>query len=369
MGRILLGGGGLTKIGSSADSGRVEAHQQAFGYGTHRVVDAGDQPRDLTGLAWCVYVSFGLLAVLVVLRMLAALHLHSVVSGGGNVEAAYHDFSRWVGIYSVLLLVCAGLFIAWFFQAYKNLRRLGVANLRYGNGWAIGSWFFPILNLWRPKQIANDVWRGSEPGVEISSGWKAVTVPSLLHWWWGLFLTQGLLLWIGQSSTRDGYNALRGFGGLSDGFSKIKAGTTIDVIGGLVALAGIMIAIQVVIRITEREEQLRAMTPAPAYHPPAQAYQQAPQYPPPAQHTQAQPQSYPPPAQYAQPPSAQPPSYPPSQPPAQAPHPAPQAPLPPQPVPPPEAEQRIQCPECAEWIQPQANVCRFCGHRLRPLGQ
>ena len=29
------------------------------------------------------------------------------------------------------------------------------------------------------------------------------------------------------------------------------------------------------------------------------------------------------------------------------------------------AEQRVQCPECAEWIQPQANICRFCGHRLQ----
>jgi hypothetical protein len=342
----------------------VEAHQQAFGYGTHRVLDPGDQPRDLTGLAWCVYVSFGLLAVLAVLRILGAIHLHGVVSGGGDIEGGYHEYSRWVGIYSVLLLVCAGLFIAWFFQAYKNLRRLGVANLRYGNGWAIGSWFVPILGMWRPKQIANDVWRGSEPGAEVSSGWKAVSVPSFLHWWWGLFLTQGVLLWFGQQTTRDGYDRLRGFGGLTDGFSQIKTGTTVDIIGGLVALAGIMLAIQVVIRITEREEELRATAPAPAYYPPAPAYPQAPQYPPPTQHAPApqQPQapSYPPPAQYTQAPTYPPPA---------APHQS--APPPPQssPATQPEAEQRIQCPECAEWIQPQANVCRFCGHRLRPLGQ
>lgn len=311
----------------------MEAHQQAFGYGTHRVVDPADRPRDLTGLAWCIYVSFGLLAVLTVLRILAAIHLHGVVTGGGDIEGGYHAYSRWVGLYSLLLLVCAGLFIAWFFQAYKNLRRLGVANLRYGNGWAIGAWFVPILGMWRPKQIANDVWRGSEPGAEVSSGWKAVPVPSFVHWWWGLFLTQGVLLWFGQTTARSGYDKLRVYGGLSDGFSQIKTGTTIDIIGGLVALAGIGLAIHIVNQITAREEQLRAAAAPATYYPPAPVYPRAPQYPPAPQPTQAP--TYSPPAQYAQP----------------------------------EAEQRIQCPECAEWIQAQANVCRFCGHRLRPLGQ
>jgi Domain of unknown function (DUF4328) len=319
----------------------VEAHQQAFGYGTHRVVDAGDQPRDLTGLAWCVYVSFGLLAVLAVLRILAALHLHGVVNGGGDVEGAYHGFLRWVGFYSLLLVVCAGLFIAWFFQAYKNLRRLGVAGLRYGNGWAIGSWFVPILGMWRPKQIANDVWRGSEPGTEVSSGWKTVPVPSFLHWWWGLFLLQGVLLYFGQSRTSSGYDRLRGFGGLGDGFSQIRTGTVLDIIGGLVALAGIALAIHVVNQITAREEQLRAAAPPAPYYPPAPAYAQAAHYPPAPQPTPAP--AYPPPVQAA--------------------------PAPPPPPPQPPAEQLIQCPECAEWIQPQANVCRFCGHRLHPLGQ
>lgn len=359
----MLDGAALTKIGSSADSAGVEAHQQAFGYGTHRVVNPADQPRDLTGLAWCVYVSFGLLAVLSVLRILAALHLHSAVTGGGDVEGGYHDFSRWVGIYGLLLLLCAGLFIAWFFQAYKNLRRLGVANLRYGNGWAIGGWFVPILGMWRPKQIANDVWRGSEPGTEVSSGWRAVPVPSFVHWWWGLFLTQGVLLYFGQQTASSGYDRLRVFGGLGDGFSQIKTGTTIDIIGGLVALAGIALAIHVVNQVTAREEQLRAAAPPAAYYPPAPAYPQAPQYPPAPQQTQAP--AYPPPSQYAQAPSYPPPPAPVHSGPPQAAPPPP----PPQPAPQPEAEQRIQCPECAEWIQAQANVCRFCGHRLRPLGQ
>ena len=32
-----------------------------------------------------------------------------------------------------------------------------------GAGWAIGPWFVPILNLFRPWQIAVETWEGSDP--------------------------------------------------------------------------------------------------------------------------------------------------------------------------------------------------------------
>ncbi|MCU0488571.1 MAG: hypothetical protein MUE67_06440 [Anaerolineales bacterium] len=29
---------------------------------------------------------------------------------------------------------------------------------------------------------------------------------------------------------------------------------------------------------------------------------------------------------------------------------------------------RVRCPHCAEWIMPQAKVCRYCGRSLGPEG-
>ena len=66
-----------------------------------------------------------------------------------------------------LYVACIVFFIAWFRQAYRNIEALGAASLRHSHGWAIGSWFVPFLNLVRPKQIANDVWRGSDPDVPL----------------------------------------------------------------------------------------------------------------------------------------------------------------------------------------------------------
>lgn len=81
-------------------------------------------------------------------------------------------------------------FLAWFFRAYRNLPRLGASSPSHGFGWAIGGWFVPILNLFRPKQIANEVWRGSDPDAPRDQGllWKDRAVSPLLHWWWAGWL-------------------------------------------------------------------------------------------------------------------------------------------------------------------------------------
>lgn len=257
-----------------ADRSRVEVPNPAFSQRTHHVVDPADPPRDLSGWAWGVYVSLGLVAILGLLRLFSALGLHSAVTGGGDIVARYHDYSRWVAIDSLVFLICAGVFITWFFQAYKNLRRLGVQGPRHGNGWAIGAWFVPILSLVRPKQMANEIWRGSERGADVSGGWKQGPVPSLVHWWWGLFLTQGLLVYFGQQSTQSGYDKLHMFGGLSDGFSQIKTGTNVEVVGQLVSLAAVALAITFVSRVTERFDQIREDAPVPV--PPAPQYPPAP---------------------------------------------------------------------------------------------
>ena len=62
-----------------------------------------------------------------------------------------------------LLAVTAIAFIWWFHAAYRNSAARGTWKLRFTSRWAIGAWFVPILAFWRPKQIADDIWRASEP--------------------------------------------------------------------------------------------------------------------------------------------------------------------------------------------------------------
>jgi len=142
------------------------------------------------------------------------------------------------------LAVGAVFFIRWFHRAYANLFPLGAKDLRFGSGWAIGAWFVPILNLVRPKQIANDIWRGSDPDAPLDQGteWRGRSYSGLLSYWWVAFLAAG---WIGTAalSTLDGETAAE--------LQRVTLGWIVA--DSLDAVAAVL-AILVVYRTTLRQE-------------------------------------------------------------------------------------------------------------------
>jgi hypothetical protein len=90
--------------------------------------------------------------------------------------------SDFAAVGGAAMILTAIVFLVFFHRAYSNLALLAPAERRYTPGWAVGSWFIPILWLFRPKQIANDIWRGSDGS----------SVPSVFNWWWALWLVGGL---------------------------------------------------------------------------------------------------------------------------------------------------------------------------------
>lgn len=110
-------------------------------------------------------------------------------------EASDQRISVISGVRSLMILAAGVAFIVWFHTAYRNLRPLGATGLRYATGWAIGGWFVPIMNLWRPKQIANDIWRASDPEAppDQSVDWRFRPVGSTVNWWWGLWIASSLV--------------------------------------------------------------------------------------------------------------------------------------------------------------------------------
>lgn len=91
------------------------------------------------------------------------------------------------------LLISVG-FLVWFHRAYTNLAALGIEPLPYSPGWAVGAWLVPILNLVRPKQIMDTIWRGSDPDRPRLDGfWRNGRVPALVHWWWAMLLLRWLV--------------------------------------------------------------------------------------------------------------------------------------------------------------------------------
>jgi hypothetical protein len=89
-------------------------------------------------------------------------------------------------------LTFTGLLIALTSRLYKNLPTLATFPRRFTEGWAIGAWFVPFLNLVRPKQIIDDIWRCT--GTDQHGWWsgRRPSVPALLHVWWGVTIASVL---------------------------------------------------------------------------------------------------------------------------------------------------------------------------------
>ncbi|MFD7442336.1 DUF4328 domain-containing protein [Streptomyces sp. NPDC059909] len=89
------------------------------------------------------------------------------------------------GFSAVAFLVTAIVFILWFHRARINAGVFGPDLQRRGPGWAVGSWFIPIANLWIPYGVAADVWDASDrdlgtPGRRTSR--------AVLNAWWAAWL-------------------------------------------------------------------------------------------------------------------------------------------------------------------------------------
>ena len=144
----------------------------------------------------------------------------------------------------IAFVLTAIAFLRWFNAAYRNLAPLGADGLRFGTGWSIGAWFVPVLNLWRPKQIADEIWRGSDPAsspaeggaLHRSRGAALVTV------WWALWLAASIG---GNIAARALFSA--------DTLDDYRYSAWVDIGVSLLDIAAAALAIAVVRRITARQ--------------------------------------------------------------------------------------------------------------------
>jgi hypothetical protein len=135
-------------------------------------------------------------------------------------------------------------FLTWFARAYRNVASLGASQLRYGSGWAIGGWFVPVLNLWRPKQLANDIWRASDPNAAWDQGgsWRSKPVPKLLLGWW-VFWVVSLYVW--SPSIRLVFTG--------DEPGQVRDANYADIVSLSLDLVAAALAIAVVVQVTRRQ--------------------------------------------------------------------------------------------------------------------
>jgi hypothetical protein len=196
-----------------------------------------------------------------------------------------------LALLSVALLVfAAAVFLWWLRRARVNSELLAETAHRHSRGWVIGAWFCPIVNLWFPKQIVDDIWRGSDParrGPSADAQTGGPTSPLTLLWWLA-WISSNLIDWFVLRLSADStVDALR------------TDATVSSVSTLLTAVAGVTVAV-IIRRITGwQSDALRQWSPQPTGPQSGYPYfhYQQPGYPPPYD----QPQSGHPPAAGQQP--------------------------------------------------------------------
>ena len=84
-------------------------------------------------------------------------------------------------------LSCIVIYCIWVYRANSNARALGAQGMQYSPGWAVGWNFVPFANLVVPMQVASELFYSSDPATG-PTNWKSGGTPSLIGWWWGMFL-------------------------------------------------------------------------------------------------------------------------------------------------------------------------------------
>lgn len=94
-----------------------------------------------------------------------------------------------------LYIATAPVFLCWFYRVHANLKALGAHDLTFQSNWAVGGWFIPLANLWRPLQVAQEVWRHSDPDAVTRDGIRREPSANstLLSNWWAAWIGSGVV--------------------------------------------------------------------------------------------------------------------------------------------------------------------------------
>ncbi|MFV8352181.1 DUF4328 domain-containing protein [Flavobacterium sp. XS2P14] len=96
-------------------------------------------------------------------------------------------------IYLVAYIISGITFIRWFRRAYFNLH-LKAETLSFTEGWAAGSWFVPLVSLYRPKQIMKELYVETHNLLTTKQENSTVNLNTqFIGWWWALWLIASFL--------------------------------------------------------------------------------------------------------------------------------------------------------------------------------
>jgi hypothetical protein len=156
--------------------------------------------RPIRAIAQAVTILLAAQIVLSVIEALALLNrialLHRIQAGeaidlgkAGDADTALQAVTS---VESLVLIATVVVWCIWQHRAQRTAIELAGRGLTFTPGWAVGWWFIPIANLWKPFQAVRELWKASHGG----DAWRTMATWPVLGWWWASWIVSNLLTWV-----------------------------------------------------------------------------------------------------------------------------------------------------------------------------
>jgi hypothetical protein len=128
------------------------------------------------------------IATIAALAAGAVFDIWIVLSDGKHFQEGAAGAAVWIRLHAVLRFATACAFLTWFDRVYGNLIAIR-GSTKHSRWWAIGGFFLPPFALFRPCEIAVEVWRSTS---------RRDGHPIVVYLWWAAFLQMIVLFVVGR---------------------------------------------------------------------------------------------------------------------------------------------------------------------------
>lgn len=147
-----------------------------------------------------------------------------------------------VGLMQLGGLIASVVLVAmWTYRAMKNLHIIRAPGASMTPGWAVGWYFIPIANLWKPFEGMLQIWRESH-----RLAGRPEKVAAYVGCWWACWVGGGILSQISLRLT-----------GFIEPLPTYEAGLAVAVVAGLVSVAGGYFLLRTTSQVTAVQAEMR----------------------------------------------------------------------------------------------------------------
>jgi hypothetical protein len=92
----------------------------------------------------------------------------------------------------IVVILCFVLVGRWIYVTNANAHGFGTGEMSISPGWAVGWFFVPVANLFKPYEGVKETWQVSHN----FGGLIEQAESPLVRWWWGLWIVSGIVGWV-----------------------------------------------------------------------------------------------------------------------------------------------------------------------------